>query len=81
MPLVQPNEVNKIAMFAGRSIDPVANSPTLGFEQANVKTAPGRACHIPNHPVPPFAATGWEVMAADGLNILREPFREYARTG
>jgi hypothetical protein len=81
MPLVQANEVDKIAMFAGRGIDPVANPPAFGLEQADVEAAPGRACHIADHPIPPLAATGWQVMAADGLNILCKPLRQFARAG
>ncbi len=81
MPLVQANEVDEIAMFAGRCIDPVADPPAFCFEQADVEAAPGRTCHIADHPVPPLAATCGEVMAADGLNILCEPLRQFARAG
>lgn len=80
MPLVQANEVDKIAMFAGRGIDPVANPPTFCLKQADVEAAPGRTCHIADHPVPALAAAGWEIMAANGLHILCKPLRQLART-
>lgn len=81
MPLVQANEVDKIAMFASCGIDPIPNSSTFCLEQADVEAATGRTGHIADHPISSLAATCGEVMAADGLNILREPFREFGRAG
>lgn len=81
MPLVQANEVDKIAMFASRGIDPVAYPATFRLEQAHIKAAAWRTGHIADHPIPPFAATGGQVMAADGLHILCKPLREFSRPG
>ena len=81
MPLVQANEVDKITMFAGGCIDPIPNPATFRLEQAHIKAAAWRTGHIADHPVPPLAATGRQVMAADGLNILCKPLRQFARAG
>lgn len=81
MPLVQANEVDKIAMFASRGIDPIANPPTFRFEQADIEAAAWRPGHIADHPIPPFAAAGGQVMAANGLHLSSKPLREFSRPG
>lgn len=73
MPLVQANEVKQIAMFTGRGIDPIAYLATFRLEQAHIKAAAWRTGHIADHPIPSFAATGGQVMAANGLHILCKP--------
>ena len=70
MPLVEPDQVNEIAMFAGRGIDPVTDPAALGLEQTDIETAPGCTGNITDHPVAPLAPSGREVMATDGLRIL-----------
>lgn len=55
MPLVQPDQIDQIAMFAGCRIDPIANGPAFRLEQADIKAATGRARHIADHPITTFA--------------------------
>ena len=79
--LVQADEVEQVAMFAGRGVDPVADPPTPGFEQADIETAPRRSGNVAHHPVAPLAAPFGKVMTADGLNILCEPLRQVRCAG
>ncbi len=81
MSLVQANEVDKITVFAGGGIDPIAYPATFRLEQAHIKAAAWRTGHIADHPIPPFAATGRQVMAANGLHLSSKPLRQLARTG
>ena len=75
MPLVEPDEINEIAILTGCGIDPVADRAAFGFEEADVETAPGCSGDIANHPVAAFAPACGQIMAANGLHVLRKPFR------
>lgn len=73
MALIESDEVDEVAMLAGRGIDPVADCAALGLEEPDIEAAPRRSGNIANHPIASLAPTGGEVMAANGLCILGEP--------
>jgi len=74
MPLIEPYEIDKISMFAGRSIDPVPDPAALGLKKADEKAASGRSGDIADHPVAAFAPACGQIVTANGLHVLCKPF-------
>jgi len=58
MALVDTDEIDQIAMFTSRGINPVADAAALSLEQPDIEAASGRSRNVSHHPVSPLAATG-----------------------
>ena len=75
------DDVEEIAMFAGRGVGPVAGGAPagLGALQADVKRAAGRVADVAHKPVGAMAAAVGEIAAANGFGALRQPLGEVGR--
>ena len=72
------DDVEQIAMFAGRRVRPFAGSTLarFGSSQPDEQGAPWRVADIANQPVAAFSPAVREVVAAHRLGIARETVRQ-----
>ena len=72
------DDVEQIAMFAGRRVCPFASGALAGLRpvQPYEKRAPRRVTDIANQPVAAFSSAVGEVVAAHRLGIARETVRQ-----
>ncbi len=80
-PAVAGDQIEEIAVLAGGGVGPLAcgASAGLGAVQANVEAAPRRVLDITDEPVSALPAPVREIMAADGLRLLRETACQFRR--
>ncbi len=72
------NDVEQIAVFAGRRVGPFASGALAGVRsfQPDEKGAPWRVADIADQPVAAFSSAVGEVVAARRLGIARETVRQ-----
>lgn len=72
------DDVEQIAMFAGRSVGPFASGTLARFRpsQPHEEGAPWHIADIPDQPVAAFPPAVGEVVAAHRLGIARETVRQ-----
>ncbi len=72
------DDVEQIAMFAGRRVRPLASGTLAGFGpvQPHEEGAPRRVVDVANQPVAAFPPAVGEVAAAHRLGIARETVRQ-----
>ena len=72
------DDVEQIAMFAGRRVRPLAGRTLAGVwsSQPHEKGAPRRVADIADQPVAAFSSAVGEVVAAHRLGIAREAVRQ-----
>jgi hypothetical protein len=76
MAAARGDDVEEIAMIAGRGIGPFSRRPTVSARaEPHIETSPGRVSNVANHPVMAFSAAVGEIAAAHSLGILPEASR------
>ena len=73
------DDIEEIAMIAGRRVGPFAGRALAGFRsfQPDEQGAAGRIPHVADQPVAALAAAVGEIMAAHRLGIARETVRQF----
>ena len=74
MPPIEANEIEQIAMFAGRGIGPMTGTVA---GQPEEQAAAGRALDIAGDPVTAMTASGRQIGAADRLGLAGETARKF----
>ena len=73
------DDIEEIAMIAGRGVGPFAGRALAGFRsfQPDEQGAAGRIPHVADQPVAALAAAVGEIVAAHRLGIARETVRQF----
>ena len=79
---IESNQVEQIAMLAGRGIGPFAGCAASARRphEADEQAAPRIVMHIPGEPVVPTAPPLREIFLAHGLRVLGKAGREVSRS-